>query len=100
MRRKQKDHLARQQRATRLTRDEKRALAVILLGVVVFAVSMATMGGDTAGVDSSRERMSIQFEAWVTLDGRPLPSVTALVGIAIAVLGIVLGNRAYARRPG
>ena len=99
MRRKQKDHLTRQQSATRLTRDEKKALAIILLGVVVFAVSMVTMGGDTSGVQSSRERMGIQLEAWVTLDGRPLPSITAVLGIGSAILGVVLANRAHARRP-
>lgn len=93
-----KDHIARQQRATKLTGGEKWALAVILLGAVVFAVSMVSMGGDVAG-KGTRASMGIQFRTWVTLDGRPVPSVTALVGIAIAVWGVLAANRAHSRRP-
>ena len=98
MRKKERDHLERQRRAVTLTGNEKKALVIILLGVAVFAVSMVLMGGDTFGVQSSRERMAIQFKAWVTFNGRPVPSVTAVVGIAVAVWGVRVSNRAHARR--
>jgi hypothetical protein len=94
-----KDHLARERRAGALTTRAKLALLVIAAGVVVFAVSMVMMGGDTFGAGSSRERQAIQLRAWVTLEGRAVPSVAAVAGVAITARGVVVGSSARVRRP-